>query len=702
MVSPSPTVQVAAGVLKGCTNAIHAAFVHRRLVDDEMLQKVLDGLQTLASRVAATAPFWVIDSQLPVSLDMIKVIDAIMSVLKDCLISLQRFEELVTMQVRDTIGVTSFGARSLDYSLFGWKVNCCSAAVGVVLDMIKVNEDALRQIDVDLFGQQARWYQLAIEQVEDRGKVGEYLIEEIFTISEHMTHLEELNDAVKAYATVGGRKVVEGSQGEESMKQPSFLEMIRSVEAEALEREAAIQWCLEAEKAGAPSDGAYDQPTVPISGPVTLDDFDKMNTADPHCSQSGSALGEPVSDTQKPQLSPVDDAMSVDDAHILPFKPVNMTLPFLPGVRKEPKSLPPIQGEPEEVARIIQLIKAKDYTSAEQKVDQLVFRMPLGAVKYKIALAEAFHSAGKFDRVISLLQISLVTLQSDMTSVRRIDYILARTYFAKGNLSRALDHVSVGLDRTKKQLGLYHASYLQLLELQVQITRAVKLPGKAEELRVEMLPGQSEFLETIDQLEAALRDGEIAKALEVMAALLEELRPKGPTVNMPTDNLIDRLGDSEGWEFYTTVLGFHDDHSLLTILADLDDIDRVMLLCLRGNATVGLPAGRVRPALDWLIRSAALAGQSNRIETLLDLGADIEADCDHILWWRSLGEDHAGMTPLHIATKAAHLDVVKVLIKCGANIEAKNSGGKTALMIADENSQPEIFTFLLENGAKIE
>jgi ankyrin repeat domain-containing protein 17 len=60
------------------------------------------------------------------------------------------------------------------------------------------------------------------------------------------------------------------------------------------------------------------------------------------------------------------------------------------------------------------------------------------------------------------------------------------------------------------------------------------------------------------------------------------------------------------------------------------------------------------------------------------------------------------MTPLHIATKAAHIDVVKVLIKRGANIEAKTSAGKTALMIADENSHPDIFTFVLEKGAKVE
>jgi hypothetical protein len=45
MASTASTAQVAAAVLKACTNVIHAAYIHRKMVDDEMLLQILNDVR---------------------------------------------------------------------------------------------------------------------------------------------------------------------------------------------------------------------------------------------------------------------------------------------------------------------------------------------------------------------------------------------------------------------------------------------------------------------------------------------------------------------------------------------------------------------------------------------------------------------------------------------------------------------------------
>jgi ankyrin repeat protein len=80
------------------------------------------------------------------------------------------------------------------------------------------------------------------------------------------------------------------------------------------------------------------------------------------------------------------------------------------------------------------------------------------------------------------------------------------------------------------------------------------------------------------------------------------------------------------------------------------------------------------------------------IQALLKRGADV-----------NLADSETGDTLLMSAAKYSNTEVVQVLIEAGANVNAKNKLGQTALTIADnkDNSwRREIVALLIEHGAK--
>ncbi len=86
-------------------------------------------------------------------------------------------------------------------------------------------------------------------------------------------------------------------------------------------------------------------------------------------------------------------------------------------------------------------------------------------------------------------------------------------------------------------------------------------------------------------------------------------------------------------------------------------------------------------------------------ELLLDAGADITA-INGITpkgQWQSLGN-----TPVHTAVWHNRMDVVQVLVKAGANIDAKNAEGITALHEAAGCLSPETVRAIIDHGADVE
>ena len=58
-------------------------------------------------------------------------------------------------------------------------------------------------------------------------------------------------------------------------------------------------------------------------------------------------------------------------------------------------------------------------------------------------------------------------------------------------------------------------------------------------------------------------------------------------------------------------------------------------------------------------------------------------------------------TPLHLAALHGYLDIVKWLIKKGANVNAKNRKEHTALHLAVHNAHKEVIRYLIQQGADI-
>ncbi len=85
-----------------------------------------------------------------------------------------------------------------------------------------------------------------------------------------------------------------------------------------------------------------------------------------------------------------------------------------------------------------------------------------------------------------------------------------------------------------------------------------------------------------------------------------------------------------------------------------------------------------------------LAAETNSIDIarlLIDSGADIEA------------KDNDGLTPMHWAAETNSLDLVRLLIDRGADIEAKDNDGLTPMHLAGETNSLDVVRLLIDRGA---
>ncbi|MGI4791245.1 MAG: ankyrin repeat domain-containing protein [Janthinobacterium lividum] len=93
----------------------------------------------------------------------------------------------------------------------------------------------------------------------------------------------------------------------------------------------------------------------------------------------------------------------------------------------------------------------------------------------------------------------------------------------------------------------------------------------------------------------------------------------------------------------------------------------------------------------YALHEAVRLGDVKEVERLLDTGVEVDA---------VMVEHEDGETPLMWAAgSSGHLSVAHLLLERGANVNAQNSGGWTALFNAACSNKPEMVTLLLECGA---
>ncbi len=94
--------------------------------------------------------------------------------------------------------------------------------------------------------------------------------------------------------------------------------------------------------------------------------------------------------------------------------------------------------------------------------------------------------------------------------------------------------------------------------------------------------------------------------------------------------------------------------------------------------------------LNSLLMEAAEKGYANIVRVLLKHGAEVNALINNVA------------TPLYIAAQEGHADVVKTLLEYGVNTEIKASNGFTPLAMAVFNKHINVIKLLLQAGASTE
>lgn len=93
--------------------------------------------------------------------------------------------------------------------------------------------------------------------------------------------------------------------------------------------------------------------------------------------------------------------------------------------------------------------------------------------------------------------------------------------------------------------------------------------------------------------------------------------------------------------------------------------------------------------LDEQLWKAASIGDLKQVKTLLDKRADVNA------------KDSEGMTAVMMASGGDHLEVLNLLVERGGDIHVKGIKGRTALFVANATGSAQTVKLLLDKGADV-
>lgn len=107
--------------------------------------------------------------------------------------------------------------------------------------------------------------------------------------------------------------------------------------------------------------------------------------------------------------------------------------------------------------------------------------------------------------------------------------------------------------------------------------------------------------------------------------------------------------------------------------------------------------------VDVALLDAALKNDFNAVKQAVEAGADVNARRKKSLWAEKFEDKtwQEGYTALMHASNWGNMDVLKLLVSKGANLNIQSDDGVTALMCAAMSLQTEAVKYLLDQGADV-
>ncbi|NIT55882.1 MAG: hypothetical protein GWN00_06500, partial [Aliifodinibius sp.] len=128
------------------------------------------------------------------------------------------------------------------------------------------------------------------------------------------------------------------------------------------------------------------------------------------------------------------------------------------------------------------------------------------------------------------------------------------------------------------------------------------------------------------------------------------------------------------------------------MLASANGYPEIVQLLLANGADVNMRNKENASALFLAVQNDDVT----TVEFLINAGAEV-----NFVLERDVKDVPKGVTPLMLVATHGHIQVARSLLAHGANLEARDRFGATALMYAIMYGQPEMANFLIQNGADV-